>query len=221
MSTLIRSEAIVLQGIVFKEYDRILTLFAPHGLFKLFAKGTKRDYFHFAALTTPLTLAEFHYTQGRKDLHRLYEGSVLNQNIHLRERYETLMAAERLVAALLHSQWIGKPAPKLYHLFSLFIGHLSAVKDPYLLVTAFLLKILAHEGVLHLDTPCSTHRYGGERYPSSEAPPGALFFSQEEETLLTQLTLCRSLAQFSYYQQNKEFQTKIELLFEQTFATTI
>lgn len=218
MSTLIQSEAVVLQALAFKEYDRILTLFSPQGLFKLFAKGKKRDYFHFAALTSPLTHAEFHYTVGRKDLHRLYEGSILNQNVRLRERYETLQAADKMVAALLKSQWIGKPAPKLFHLFRLFVEHLPIVKDPTSLTIAFLLKILAHEGLLQLASIESVYRYAGECYSQREAPPGALSFSVEEENRLTQLAQCRSLTKLSEYRLEPSFQKKIESLFQQTFS---
>ena len=220
MSGLIKCEAFVLQALPFKEIDRILTLFSPQGLIKLFAKGKKRDLFHFAALTSPLTCAEFLYSLGRKDLHRFHEGSIIDQNIRLRERYETVMAAEKMVRALLDSQWIGKPAPHLFHLFFLFIQHLPSFKDPTSLATTFFIKLLAHEGVLHICEENSSngiYRYAGERYSSKEAPSGAIPFSEAEEALLIQLATCRSLAQLMELHCAIPFQEKIETLVHQTF----
>src|SRR5690242_12913797 len=100
----VQVEAIVLQAISFKEYDRNLTLFSPQGVLKLFVRARKRDYFHFAALTSPLTHAEFHYRLGRKDLHYLSEGAIIKQHLRIREQYETLTAAEKMIQAVLHSQ---------------------------------------------------------------------------------------------------------------------
>ena len=219
MSTLIHTEAVVLQAAPFKEYDRILTLFSPQGLLKIFVKAKKRDYLHFAALTSPLTYAEFHYTPGRRDLHRLSEGAILKQNLRIRERYETLIAAESIIHSLLRSQWPGKPAPKLYHLFCLFIEHLPEVKNPSIFTTAFLIKILSHEGLLQLGESESTdtYRFAGERYLLSQAPIGALPFSAEEEGLLSSIALCRSLAQIAESTPSPNFQQKIDLLFRQTF----
>jgi DNA repair protein RecO (recombination protein O) len=209
--------AVVLRASPFKEYDRILTLFSPLGLMKLFVKGKKKQWLHYAALTSPLTEAEFHYTQGKKDLHRLTEGAILKQNLRIRERFESLVAAERMVQALLDSQWPGKAAPKLYQLFSLFLEHLPSGQDPSSLSSAFLLKIMRHEGLLQLPTEITAcSRYAGERY-ASEAPKGCHFFESEEETLLTELALCRSMNQISRLSISPNFVLKIECLFSQTF----
>ncbi len=209
-------EAIVLQSIPFKEYDRILTLFSPQGMLKLIAKGRKKDYLHLNALTSPLTHGEFHYTQGRKDLHKLSEGSVLRQNLKIRDRYETLTTAEKMIRALFKSQWPGKAAPKLFSLFAQFLDHLPK-SLPETLYTVFLLKILRHEGVLELKAPleaCS--RLGGERHPPNQPPPSALPFTEEEEQLLTELSLSRSLSACSITIPNN-FARKIETLFAQAF----
>lgn len=212
-------EAIVLHAFPFKEYDRILTLLSPQGLLKLFVKCKKRDYLHFAALCSPLTHAEFHYRPGRKDLHTLSEGTILTQHIHIRERYETLKAAEGMVQALLRSQWPGKAVPKLYLLFLLFLDQLPSSKDPGTLATIFLLKILKHEGLLQLCTPAATYRFGGERFSSRrEAPLGAHSFSEKEEGQLSELALSRSLVSIAEQSLPPEFREKIATLFDQAFS---
>src|SRR5262249_13667698 len=127
-------------------------------------------------------------------------------------------SAEKMVQALLDSQWPEKPAPKLYQLFSLFLELLPQSVHPSSLSTAFLLKVLRHEGILQLSSEmraCS--RCAGERYPTREVPFGALDFSFEEEALLTELALCRSMTQLSEFQLTMEFIKKIESLFFQAF----
>jgi DNA repair protein RecO (recombination protein O) len=218
---LLNTEAIVLQAIPFKEYDRILTLFSPQGLLKFFVKVAKKEYLHLAALTSPLTLAEFHYTPGRKGLHRLVEGTILKQNIQIRESYTSLIIAEKMVYALLQSQWPDKPAPKLFALFILLLEHLPTVKEPSSFLTLFLLKLLRHEGLLQLSTPLqAVYRFAGERYSQKEAPPGALLFTEEEEELLTSLALTRFLPDLKECTLSTEFQKKIEILSAQTFSST-
>lgn len=213
-------EAIVLHALPFKEYDRILTLFSPQGLLKLFVKGKKKEYLKVVALTSVLTHGEYHFTLGRKELHRLSDGTILNQHLRIRDRFETLLAAERMIKALLQSQWPGKPAPKLFQLFCLLMDHLPNVNDPSALATAFLLKVLRHEGILQLCTPLkSAFRFAGERYSKEEAPPGALSITEEEEELLTELALCRTLSQIAEHPLSVEFQQKIEHLFTQSFLT--
>ncbi len=210
-------EAIVLQVTPFKDYDRILTLFSPLGILKMFVRIRKKEYLHFSALTSPLTQAEWHYLSGRKELHRLTEGTILSQHLGLRERYETLLAADSCLQALLASQWQGKPAPKLYLLFRHFLDHLPKSATPQNCVTLFLIKILVHEGMLQLSAPQTSRRYGGEQYSPSSAPPGSIPFSEEEEALLVQLAHCRSLAQTDSYAIPEQFQTKISTIFKQIF----
>lgn len=209
-----QTEAIVLTALPFKEYDRILTLFAPQGLLKLFVKSTKRSYLQNAALTSPLTCGEFHYTQGRNELHRFREGRIYHQNLHIRGRLESLTAAEQMIHALLKSQLPHKAAPQLYHLFRLFLLRLPEFEDPKKLTTLFLLKILKHEGILQL-TESPRYRYGGECFSTEEAPLGAITLSVEEENLVTELATSRHLKEILL---PKDFARKITTLFDQAFS---
>jgi DNA repair protein RecO len=206
-----QTEAVVLQAIPFKEYDRILTLFSPSGLLKLFLKSSKRNYLHTAALASPFTCADFHFTPGRKDLHRFEEGNIVNQHLSLRMDYETFLAAESMIHNVLRSQSIGKPAPKLYILFRMFLEHLPS--NPSSIATAFSLKIMLHEGILQLGPLQATERYAGE----ITNLVGAISFSPQEEEWLTALTLARSLSQITNHQLPGDFRKKIEALLTQAF----
>lgn len=222
MDRYIQIEGVVLQTFAFKEYDRILTLFTPSGLLKLFVKGKRKIY---NALTTPLTAGEYLYAPGKRDLHQFFDGTILRQHIKIRDRYETLMAAEELTQGLLRSQWLGKPAPRLYALFCYFLEKMPDLEMPSRLTAAFLLKILLHEGILQLDGGCmecgsfAEKRFRGERYCRSHAPLDALFFNPEEEMLLSTLAGGRSLTSIAGLEQQKPFQEKITALFNQAFET--
>lgn len=215
-----QTEGIVLHTTPFKEYDKILTLFTPRmGLLKLFAKGSKQGFFAQNGLTSPLTIGEYLFTQGREGLHNLRDGAILSQNLALRNKLETLQAAEKLVQALYKSQWPGKSAPKLYSLLRLFLEKLPCTEDPQTLSSAFLLKILKHEGQFqHNPSQGQTCRYGGECYTPDLAPFGALFLSAEEENSLFFMLNCRSLQRLLSLSISTELASKIDILFEQVFS---
>lgn len=222
MDQYIQTEGVVLQTLQFKETDQILTLFTPAGLLKLFVKGKRKTY---NALTTPLTAGEYLYAPGKRDLHQFFDGTILRQHVRIRDRYETLVAAEELVQGLLHSQWLGKPAPRLYTLFCYFLEKIPEMATPSQLATAFLLKILLHEGILQLEEECmecgnrSEKRFRGERYCHTHAPLQALFFNQEEEALIHLLAEGRSLQNIASLEQTKTFQEKVATLFSQAFES--
>lgn len=212
------TEAIVLRQLAFKDYDRVLTLFSPLGLIKLFVKSGRRNYLHNAALSSPMTLGDFSFRQGRSELNRFIEGRVVKHHLALRDRLELLKASEEMASALLLSQWPGKAAPQLFSLFACFLDYLPQSRDPMALSCAFWLKILRHEGVLQLSSlasPCA--RLGSEQFRVQDAPPGALNFSEEEEELLMALAYLRSLQQIDSLSLTASFQEKIKVIFYQVF----
>jgi len=214
----LQTEGIVLQAIPFKEYDRILTLFSSAGLLKFFVKVRKKDYLKCIALTSPWTRVELHYTLGRGDLHRMTEGFILSQHLRLRESLEILEAADTMTKAILHSQLQGKPAPKLYSLLCLFLHQLPSCHYPKSLASAFLIKILTHEGLLQLSTHQSTYRYGGELYFPQEAPPNHVVMTGEEEKMLSEITHSRSLPFMTSLSLSVDLQSKIATMFQQVYS---
>lgn len=216
-------EGIILQSLPFKEYDRILTLFTPQGILKLFAKGKKQ----FNPLISPLTRGDYFFIQGRNELHKLCEGSIISQNIKIRDSYENLNTAFFIIDALLRSQWPGKAAPQLYHLFSLFLQHIPKAKDPESLKVVFLIKIMKHEGILQTGSTCSVcekgaaYRYGGESFCAQHAEKEACFFLPDEEALLLKIAGCLSMEQLTTESYLSAFLEKIITLFAQCFNPTV
>lgn len=212
-------EGIVLQSLPFKEYDQILTLFTPRGILKLYAKGKKQ----YNPLLSPLTQAEYLFIPGRNELHRFYEGSMISQNLKIRDTYENLESAFFLVDALLRSQWPGKSDPQLYYLFRLFLQQIPESHHPQSLIIAFLIKIMKQEGILQTQSICSvcekmgSYRYAGESFCTTHATKEACLFSLEEETLLLKIAACLSMQQLSSERAEPLFLEKVKKLFKQCF----
>jgi DNA repair protein RecO (recombination protein O) len=222
-SQVFQMEAVVLKAVPFQENDRILTLFAPSGVFKLFLKGRGRDLIRLNALATPLTVGEYLFVQGRGELFRFREGTIHYQHLHLRSSLEKLQVAQQLIEALMTSQWPAKPSQQLYLLFRHFLYALERSAFPYRLIAPFLLKLLQHEGILQLKGGCvecgkrGVARFGGVVYCDAHTFLGAISMSLEEEGLLIALATSRSLQEILEAPQTEEWIQKVKVLFHQIF----
>jgi len=207
---------VVLSVLAFRESDQIVTIFSPEGLIKLFVKRKRLP------LMVPLTEGEFLFVAGRGDLYRFRDGTILNQNLKLRERLENLEAASRLVQAILKSQWPGKGAPRLYHLFCYFLRLIPEVEQPEELASVFLVKTLKHEGLLQQTDRCCVcekepnSRFGGERFCEEHAPKAALQFTAQEEKRLVEIAEGRSLKEL--LTEPFEQHDQVATLFDQAFS---
>jgi DNA repair protein RecO (recombination protein O) len=209
-----QSEGIVINSLPFKERDKIITLFTKErGVIKLYLKGKLLSHH---ALTERFTIGDYLYSQGRGDLFQFCEGAVVDQNLHLRGSWDSLVKGEKMLEAIQRSQWPGKAAPQLYELFTQFIKREASY-------TAFLLKVLKHEGILQRGKVCShcdrmaSHRYGGEKYCSSHAPGSSLGFDETEEEMLDFLFEAKTFELIQSHPTTATFNQKVETLFSQVF----
>jgi DNA repair protein RecO (recombination protein O) len=219
------AEGIVLKAIAFKEQDKIITLFTRDaGLLKLYVRGTHLRAPSQNVLTQPLTVGEYFFTEGRGELFHFYDGSIVEQNLHLRTSLEALQLADKMIGALHASQLPEKPAPALYQLISHFLRKIDDTVKHQSVLSTFLLKILSHDGVLQARLFCSTCqkplekqrlRYAGESFCASHAPHDALPLTIEEEGALLNLAQIRSFQEISTIVFSEELSAKVERLFNQ------
>lgn len=223
------AEGIVLKAIPFKERDKILTLFTQDsGVIKLYVKGSYLKSIAHNILTMPLTVGEYFFTEGRSELFHFFDGSIIDQNLQVRGSLEALQLSYKMISALGLSQWPQKPAPQLYQLIAFFLKKLGEPQRHEVLLAAFLLKILRHEGVLQevnqkkmscssCHTPLEAHRlrHGIESFCNAHAPSDALSFSLEEEISMLTLAGLRSFRDISMYPLSEILSNKIERLFNQ------
>ena len=145
-----RVEGIVLRSTLYKETHRIITLFTSEaGLISLMVKGVKTP--ERMALLTPFSQIEVFFRKKLSDLYLLKDGSLITDNLFLREKWDYLETAGKMGQMILHSQMPGKPAPLLYALFLACLKQLPKFEEPAPLLVLFYLKLLTHEGLLSLD----------------------------------------------------------------------
>lgn len=145
-----RVEGIVLRSTIYKETHRIITLFTSEaGLISLMVKGVKSP--ERMVLLSPFSQIEVFFRKKLSDLYLLKDGSLIADNLFLREKWDYLETAGKMGQMILHSQMPGKPAPLLYALFLACLKQLPQFEEPAPLLLLFYLKLLTHEGILSLD----------------------------------------------------------------------
>lgn len=219
-----KSEGIILQALPFQNYDQILSVFTlSEGLIKLFLKGAYSSKKGNGAFTNPLTLAEFIFTKGRSELFLCRDVHPINSFLKLRQDLPSLEAAGDLTQAILSSQLTQKPAPALYTLLQVYLEKMPEAVHPPTLNSSFRLKILRHEGLLHLSSKCSLCEaelvscaiFEGECYCPTHAPMNALIFNPDEKKLIEQMAFCQYLSQITTLFLPPHLPSKIKHLFQE------
>ena len=145
-----RVEGIVLRSTLYKETHRVITLFTSQaGIISLLVKGVKTP--ERLALLSPFSQIEVFFRKKLSDLYLMKDGSLLSDNLFLREKWDYLETAGKMGKMILHSQMPGKPAPLLYALFLACLKQLPHFEEPAPLLLLFYLKLLTHEGLLSFD----------------------------------------------------------------------
>ncbi len=154
-----KAEGIVLRSQEFQERKRIISLLTPSsGLIQMIVKGLSERRPHLFALTTPFTLGEYHYWEGRSSLYQFTEGAVLDEQLYLREKLSYLETAGAMAKWLLDHLLPEAPDATPYLLLKSFIKQIPNFEEKETLLAAFFVKILQHEGFLDLRSLSLTHR---------------------------------------------------------------
>jgi DNA repair protein RecO (recombination protein O) len=221
------TEGIILKAIPFRDYDHILTLFTPDaGLIKVlyrFNRGGRRG---LRSLCDPLTKVEVVYRENRGEIYTCREIHSIDALLSLRERLSSLQAACDLVQAIQASQWIGKPAPLIYHLFCFYLKKISVAEYPWGLAASFRLKLLKHDGIISFPPVCSecgkqqleeVFTAEGESWCAAHRPLGSCFWNRNELEILSLLTDSLSYHEICRENISPELFKKITILFEGCF----
>lgn len=151
-------EAVLLTSHPYLKGKRILKVFSKEaGLISLMASAR-----HAPSLSSPLTSFEIVYSKKNSDLYTVIDIKILSYHFELRKSYEHLLAASELLRSLLASQLPGKPSPLLYELLQSYLHKIPRFSNPFVLAASFMLKLLAHDGLLSSsfeNLPCSPEEY--------------------------------------------------------------
>jgi len=90
-----RVEGVVLRNTIYKENHRIVTLFTSEaGLISLMVKGVKTP--ERMVLITPFSQIEVYFRKKLSDLYVLKDGSLIADNLFLREKWGYLETAGKM-----------------------------------------------------------------------------------------------------------------------------
>jgi DNA repair protein RecO (recombination protein O) len=218
-----KTEGIILHSFPIRDYDQILVLYTrDRGLLSVVVKAARSKKRGLSSTVAPITRVEIVYKPGREDLHSCREISPLNYHLFLRDDINKLSAACELVKAVRTSQGVEKPSPPLYSLLRAFIERVEISSSLGALSTAFRLKILKHDGLLHFDSACSAcqsaldehYFFKGEPFCSIHCPPGGVRFQKGQFNTLSNLLDARQFASIESLQLPDDLVSDVKSLFE-------
>ena len=217
-----KTEGIALKTVPYKDGQKILTIFAEKkGLITLLVKKLSLKRMHLFSGTNLFSLSEFVYLKGKGDIYYLQDLSLIREHSFLREDLTYIELAALMAKALLDSQLPNKRAPALYALFKKYLLKIPEFTNEFTLAYSFILKLLVHEGLLHLTGECSNcsnparHLFKGELLCSLHAPGYALNFSSLEMKSLELLAHSRLFEKLKSLQLSKPLQEKIWRMFKE------
>ena len=161
----IRDQAIVIDAINFGDYDKIITLLTfQHGILSAIVKrGNSPKYFS-PALISPLTIGEYVLREQKGELLRFLDGSILDPQMALREDYDRLECAGKIVNTIKTRLLPNKKVDTLYLLTQKLLYALQKGYNPRNIYAVFLIKFLLYEGLISQNhiTDISMLRYENE-----------------------------------------------------------
>jgi len=217
-----RVEGIVIHTLDYQEYDKILRVFtADFGVLQFIMKGANRPKKRHLCCSSPLTHAIFCYKPSDKELQLCKEITVINHWLKIRCQLPVLEAACAMLQAIKKSQLLNKPSPQLYALLKMYLSKLFDMKDPLSLSCSFYLKLLRHDGLIHLCPHCISCGQSpkkifinkGEIFCERHAKDGAFCLEENEAPLVFQLAHCKQFSEINSISINKTIQESIEHIF--------
>lgn len=217
--TIEKDEGITLKSIPFKERQKILTVFTKkNGIISLILKGISSKNTHLSSVCDPFCKYHFLFKKGRSDIFFLKDVELIQKHLFLREDLETIQIACLMLKAVLSSQMPSKPTPFLYFLFRNYLKRLEFSSQKNALLTSFFLKVLLHDGLLHLKPFCnvckkpSNHIQKGESLCKDHSSPYSFSFEDQEFTNLQILTFEKTFKNIEI-PTSKNFLDKVQNLF--------
>lgn len=144
---LYRDHAVVLRSWKLGEADRIISLHThDHGKVRGVAKGVRRTKSKFGARLEPLSHVSIQLYRGRGDLDTITQVETVDRFGTLREDSDRFARAEAMLEAVDQVAQDREPDRDLHVMLVRALRTLNQ-RDSALVVAAFFLKLLAHEGV--------------------------------------------------------------------------
>ena len=144
---LYRDHAVVLRSWKLGEADRIISLHThDHGKVRGVAKGVRRTKSKFGARLEPLSHVSIQLYRGRGELDIVCQVETVDRFVSMRTSPDRLARAEAMLEAVDQVAQDREPDPEL-HVMLVRALRTMEQNDSALVIAAFFLKLLAHEGV--------------------------------------------------------------------------
>jgi DNA repair protein RecO (recombination protein O) len=145
---LYRDHAVVLRTWKLGEADRIVSLHThDHGKVRGVAKGVRRTKSKFGARLEPLSHVTIQLYRGKGDLDTITQVETVDRFVSLRSDPDRFARAQALLEAVDQVAQDREPDPELHVMLVRGLRTLDQSDSP-LVVAAFFLKLLDHEGVM-------------------------------------------------------------------------
>ncbi len=145
--SLYREVAVILRTYKLAEADRVVVLLTRNsGKVRAVAKGVRRTGSKFGSRLEPGSYVDLQLRSSRGDLELVTQAETIESHPNTRSDLRRLGHAAALLEAVDQLSQVGKPDARLH---DMLVGGLRVIeeKDPALVVAAFYLRLLAHEGV--------------------------------------------------------------------------
>jgi len=146
--SLYRDHAVVLRTWKLGEADRIVSLHThDHGKVRGVAKGVRRTKSKFGARLEPLSHIAIQLYRGKGDLDTITQVETVDRFVSLREHPDRFARSQAMLEAVDQVAQDREPDPALHVMLVRALRTLDQ-HDAALVVAAFFLKLLAHEGLM-------------------------------------------------------------------------
>jgi len=145
--SLYRDHAVILRTWKLGEADRIVSMLTrDHGKVRGVAKGVRRTRSKFGARLEPTSHVAIQLYEGKSDLHTITQVETINRFVSLRQDPDRFAVAESMLESVEQVAQDNDPVPELHTMLWRALATLDTDDSP-LVVSAFFLKLLAHDGV--------------------------------------------------------------------------
>lgn len=219
------TEGIILRAIPFRDHDQILSLFTPDaGMIKVLCKGSRNKRRGIQGLCIPLTKVEVVYREKRGEIFSCQELTPVDSLSFLRKELIYLEVACDLLQVIIASQLMGKAAPQLYVLLSIYLKKIPQTFNPWILAASFRLKLLKHDGLAVFPFICSdcqqflqtaAYTQESEGWCVNHQPVGSQAWEQNELQQLYRLACCQNYREICADEISFSLQNKVAHFFDE------
>ncbi|HRW58713.1 MAG TPA: DNA repair protein RecO [Chlamydiales bacterium] len=220
-NSLQKTQGIILSKTPFEDKKNIIKVFTKdHGLLTFIVKKSSKNRFMYDSFTSIFNTIECIFPYKNKNIHTLYDVSLISEPLDIRNSLQSLQTAASLCNFLLKTHLGEKPSPLTFDLLSFYLKQIPYSQKHKLLKQSFQLKILTLEGLIHVDSKChhcdqQTQYYSKNHfYCSKHKPLNSLLLEKNTINCLLIMTYTKSFHDLNQIELTEEEIAIIDTIIE-------